>query len=110
MVRLVCDHPAQVLALQTQITDPQTQQFLHPECDHSTFEPQLDTLREALEDARRVPRTAGTDKDLRQELDDMTRDARQWGEEVPNLTTQLANALSLAAQVAPTPHQHPNDR
>jgi len=53
---------------------------------------------------------AGTDEDLRQELDDMTRDARQPGEEVRALMTQLANALSLAVRVAPTPPQEPEER
>jgi len=38
MVQRLCDPPAQIIALQKQITDPQTQQFLPPECDHSTFE------------------------------------------------------------------------
>jgi len=50
------------------------------------------------------------DKDLQQELDDMARDARQSGEEVQALRTQLANALSLAGRVAPTPPQQSEDR
>jgi len=64
MVQRVCDHPAQIIALQKQITDLQTQQFLPPECDHLMFEQQLETLRQELEEARRVPRTVGMDKDL----------------------------------------------
>jgi len=68
------------------------------------------TLRNELEVARQTPRTAGTDEDLRRELDDMTRDAREASEEGWNLRTQLANALSLAARAAPlAPHQ-PKDR
>ena len=110
IVQRVCDHPVQIIALQKQITDLQTQQFLPPECDHLTFKPQLETLRGELEEARRVPRTAGTDKDPRQELDEMTQDARQSGKEVRALRTQLANALSLAAQVALTPPQQPEGR
>ena len=43
---------------------------------------------------------AGMDEDLQQELDNMTRDTRQSGEEVPALRTQLAHALSLAARAA----------
>ena len=109
MVQRVWNHPIQKITLQKQITQRQTQQFLPPECDHSTFEQQLEMLREELEDARRVPRTAGTDEDLPQKLDDMTRDARQSGEEVRALRTQLANALSIAAQVAPTPPQQHED-
>jgi len=109
MVQRVCNRPAQIIALQKQITDLQTQQFLPPECDHSTFEQPLDRLRKELEDTRRVPRTAGTDEDLRQELGDMTRDARQLREEVQALRTHLANVLSVAARVAPTPPQQPKD-
>ena len=82
MEQRVCNHPAQIIACQKQITDPQTQQFLPPDCDHSTFEPEPETLRQELEDARRTPRTVGMDEDLPQELDNMTRDARQSGEEV----------------------------
>ena len=110
MVQRVCDHPAQIIALQEQITDLQTQQFLPPECDHSTFQQQLDKSRQELKEARRMPRMVGMDEDLRQELDDMTRDARQSGVEVRALRTQLANAASLAAWVAPTPPQQPEDR
>jgi len=106
----MCDHPVQIIALQKHITDLQTQKFLPPECDHSTFEQQLEALRQELEEARRTPGTVGTDADQRQALDDMTRDTRQLGEEVWSLSTQLANALSLVAWVAPTPRQQPEDR
>ena len=64
MVERVCDHPAQIIELQKQITDLQKQQFLPPECDNSTFEQQLETLRQESEEARRIPRTAGTDEEL----------------------------------------------
>jgi len=50
------------------------------------------------------------DEDLQQELDDMTRAARQLGEEVHASRTQLVNALSLAAQGALTPHQQLEDQ
>ena len=62
-----------------------------------------------MEEARKIPRTVGMDEDLRQELDDMTRDARTSGAEVRALRMQLANALSLVALVAPTPPQQPKD-
>jgi len=110
MVQRVCDHSAQIVKLQKQITDLQTQQFLPPECNHSTFEQQLETLRQELEEGRRTQRTVGTDEDLRKELDDMTGDDRQSGEEVRALRTRLGNALSFAARVAPTPPQQPEDR
>ena len=64
ILQRVCDHPTQIIGLQTQITDLQTHQFLPPECDHSTFEQLLDTMRQELEEARRIPRTVGTDEDL----------------------------------------------
>jgi hypothetical protein len=53
---------------------------------------------------------AGTEYDLRRELDDMTRDAGEASEESRNLRTQLANALSLAARAAPPAPQQPEDR
>jgi len=109
MVQRVCDHPAQITELQKRITDLQIEQFLLPECDHSTFEQQLETLTEQLEESRRTSRTVGTGEDLRQEVEDMIRDARQSGEEVRALRTQLANVLSLAARVALTPPQQPED-
>ena len=110
MVQMVCDHAAQIIALQKQITDLQTRQFLPPECNHLMFKQQLETLSQELEEARRIPRTAGTDEDLRQELDDMARDTRHSGEEVRALRMQVANALSSAARVAPNPPQQPEDR
>jgi hypothetical protein len=36
-IQAVCDHPNQIIALQKQITDLQTQQFLPPPCEHATF-------------------------------------------------------------------------
>jgi len=109
MVQRVCDLPAQIIELQKQITELQTQQFLLPECDHSTFKQPLEILRQELEEARRTPRTLGADEDCRQELDDMTRDARQSEEEVQALRTQLGNGLSTAARVAPTTRQQSDD-
>jgi len=52
----------------------------------------------------------GVNEDLQQELDDMTQDAQQSGEEVRGFRTQLANALTLAARVAPAPPQAQEDR
>jgi uncharacterized protein (DUF3084 family) len=79
-------------------------------CDHTNYETQLATLRHELEVARQTPRVEGTDDDIRQELDDMARDARDANAEAVSLRTQLANALSLAARVAPTPPQGQEDR
>jgi len=57
-VQMVCNHPTHIISLQKPITDVQSQQSLPPQCDHSTFEQQLERLRQQLEDARRTPRTA----------------------------------------------------
>ena len=56
VVQMVCDHLAQIIALQKQITVLQTEQFLPPEWDHSTLEQQWETLRQELEQARRITR------------------------------------------------------
>ena len=110
MVQTVCDHPAQIIALQKQIMDLQSQWFLPPECDHSTLEQQLEALRHNLEQARRTPKMVGTEGDLQQQLDNMTWDSRQLGEAVQALRMQLANALSFVARAAPTPPQQLEDR
>jgi len=107
---MVCEHPQQIIDLQRQITDLQTKQFLPPQCDHTELEQQIHTLRYERDKAMRRPAAPGTHEDLRQELDDMTRDARQSGEEVRGLRTQLANALRLAARAAPAAPQAPEDR
>jgi len=109
-VQRVCDHPQQIINLQREITDLQTKQFLPPQCDHTELEQQMQTLRDERDEALRRPSAPGTSEELQQELDDMTRDARQSGEEVHGLRTQLANALTLAAREAPTAPQAPEDR
>jgi hypothetical protein len=110
-IQAVCNHPQQIIALQRQITDLQTKQFLpSPSCDHSAYTQEIQQLRNNLEEARRIPRTAGTDKEIRRELEDMTRDAQEASMENANLRTRLANVLSLAARVAPTPPQGQEER
>jgi hypothetical protein len=107
---MVCEHPQQIIDLQRQITNLQSKQFLPPQCDHTELEQQIQTLRNERDEALRRPAAPGTNEDLQQELDDMTRDARQSGEEVRGLRTQLANALTLAARAAPAAPQAPEDR
>jgi hypothetical protein len=109
-VQMVCDHPQQIIDLRRQVTDLQTKQFLPPQCDHTGLELQIQTLRNERDEALRRPAAPRTNEDLQQELDDMTRDARQSGEEVRGLRTQLANALTLAARTAPAAPQAPEDR
>jgi len=106
----VCEHPQQIIDLPRQITDLQARQFLPPQCDHTQLEQQIQTLRTERDEALRRPPAPGTNEELQQELDDMTRDARQSGDEVRGLRTQLANALTLAARAAPATPQAPEDR
>jgi hypothetical protein len=101
---------SQITTLQKPLTDLQAKQFLPPSCDHTTFEQQIQQLRNDLDEARKTPRTVRTDDDLRRELDDMTRDAREASEESRNLSTQFANALSLAARAAPPAPQEEEDQ
>jgi hypothetical protein len=85
---MVCDHPNQIIALQKQVTDMQTRQFLPPPlCDPTTSERQIRQLRDDLDEARRTPRTVRSDEDLRRELDDMTQNAQKASEETWNLKT-----------------------
>jgi len=99
-VQMVCEHPQQIIDLQRQITDLQTKQFLLPQCDDTELEQQIQTLRYERDEALRRPAAPGTDEDLRHELGDMTRDARQSGEEVCRLRMSLEDALMLAAIAA----------
>ena len=62
-VQMVCDHPQQIIDLQRQITSLQTEQFLAPHQDHSTIEQQMAQSKQEPEEARRTPRTVGTDED-----------------------------------------------
>jgi len=107
---MVCEHPQQIIDLLRQITDLQTKQFLPPQCNHTGMGQQIQTLRNERDEALRRPLAPGTSEELQQELDDMTRDARQSGEEVSGFRTQLANALTLAARAAPAAPQAPEDR
>jgi hypothetical protein len=109
-IQMVCDHPSQIIALQKHVTDLQMKQFLPASCDYTPFEQQIQQLRNDLDDTRRTPRTAGTDEEIRQELDEITRDAQVASAEASSLRTQIANALSLAARLAPTPPQGPEER
>jgi len=40
-VQMVCNHPSQIIALQKHITDLQSQQFLPPQCGHTTITQQI---------------------------------------------------------------------
>jgi hypothetical protein len=78
-VQIVCEHPQQIIDLQWQISDVQTKQFLPPQCDHTELVRQIQTLRDERDEALRRTAAPGTSEELQQELDDMTRDARQSG-------------------------------
>jgi hypothetical protein len=110
-IQQVCSHPAEIADLRNQITILRARAELPPMvCDHTDYETQLGTLRNELEVARRTPRVEGTANNKRQELDDMTRDAREASAEAVSLRRQLANALSLVVWAVPTPPQGQEDR
>jgi hypothetical protein len=109
-IQAVCDHPEQIIALQKQITDLQRKQFLPPSSDHTTFEQQIQQLRNDLHEVHKTPRTVGMDKDLQKELDNMTWDAWEASDESQSLRTQLVNALSLSPRAAPAAPQQFEDR
>jgi len=109
-VRMVCKHPQQIIDLQWQITDLQGKQFLPPQCHHRKVERQIRTLIDKRDEARGRPAAPGTNEDLRQEVEAITQNARQSGEETRSLRTQLANALMLTPRVAPAAPQAPEDR
>jgi len=110
-IQQVCSHPVEFTDLRNQITILRARAEPPPiVCDHTDYDTQLATLRNELEVARQTPRVVGTDDDIRQVLDDMTRDAREANVEAVSLRTQLANALSLAVRAAPTPPQEQEDR
>jgi len=99
-VQRVRDYPQQIIDLQRQTTDLQTQQFLPPQCNYTGMEQQIQTLTNKQNEARRTPAATGTDEELWGELAVMTWDAQQSGEEVCGSRTQLVNALTLAARAA----------
>jgi hypothetical protein len=43
-VQQVCDHPSQIIALQKEMTDLKSHQFLPPHCDHTESENQIKAL------------------------------------------------------------------
>jgi len=72
-VQMVCDQLQQIINLRRQITDLQTKQFMHHQCDHTGLEQQIQTLMKERDKARMGPALAGTDEDLPEELAEMTR-------------------------------------
>jgi len=110
-IQHVYSHPAEITDLRNQITILWARvQPVPPLCDYTNYETQLAPLQKELEVARRTPRVEGTDDDIRQDLDDMTWDAREGNAEAVSLRTQLANALSLALWAGPIPPQGQEDR
>jgi hypothetical protein len=63
-IQMVCNHPSQIIALQKQVTDLQTKQFLPTPCDHTVQEQHIQKLRSDLDEAWRTSRTAGTDEEI----------------------------------------------
>jgi len=106
-VQRVCDHPAQIIALQKQITDLQAQQFLPVQWIQTERANPVRGLENELGEARTRPVVEGMNT---QPCDDhlaMTHNAQQSGEEVRGSRMQFANALTLGARVAPmAPQTH----
>ena len=109
-VQMVCEHTQQIIDLQRPITDLQMKQFLPPQCDHTEFERQIQTQTKERDEARPRPVAPRTNEDLRHELEDMTQDLQQSGEEVRSLRMQLEKALTQAARAALAVTQAPEDR
>jgi cell division septum initiation protein DivIVA len=109
-VQRVCDHQAQIITLQKEVPDLKSKQFLPLQCNNAEIESRIQTLTAQRDDHLMRPAAPGTDEELQQELEDMTQDAGQSGEEVRSLRTQFANALTLAAKAAPAALQAPDDR
>ena len=63
-VQMVCDHPQQIIDLQRQITDLQTNQFLPPQCDHTELDQWIQTLTKERDEARMRPAAPVMDDDL----------------------------------------------
>jgi len=109
-VQRVCDHPAQIIKLQKEITDLKSEQFIPLQCDHTEIENQIRVLREEQVEGRSGLAAPGTDEELRQERADMSQDAQQSGKEVHGLKMQLVNAFTVEAREAPATPQAPEDR
>lgn len=82
MLQRVCDHPAQKIALQAEITKLKIQDFHLPMCNHTEIVNRIPSLINKREEARRIPTATGTDKKLCEELAVMTQDAQKSGKEV----------------------------
>jgi hypothetical protein len=64
LVQRVCDHQAQIIKLQKEIMDLQSQQFLPLQCDLIAIDNQIRVLREDRDEARRRTAAPGTDEEL----------------------------------------------
>lgn len=88
MRQRVCDHPAQTLASQNQITDLHAQRFLPLQWGPTEMENTIQELETELAEARTRPPAEATNKQLREDLLAMTQDTQQSREEVRGLRTQ----------------------
>jgi len=98
--QIACNHPNQIIDLQRQIKELQTKQFLPPQCVHTPFEQQIQTLTNEWDEGRRRPTAPRTDEEFRKPFAGMTEDVEQSGKEVRRLRMQLANLLTLSARAA----------
>jgi len=72
-VQRLCEPPAQLIALQREITDLKAQQFLPPTFNHSKTEGSIQSLEDNLAEAWRRPATEGFREELQTHLALMTR-------------------------------------
>jgi len=98
-VQMVCVHAQQIIDLQRQIADLQTKQFLPPHCDNTELQQHIQPLMNERDRDRRRPAAAGTDEELWEELDEITRDVQQCWEVGSSLGTQLMWAPGLISRV-----------
>jgi len=90
-IEMLCDHRNQIIAPKKQITDLQTLHILPSSCNHTTFEQEIQQLKDKLNNAWKTTRMAETEEDLGGELDYMTEDARDASEVTWNLRMQIAS-------------------
>jgi len=67
IVQRVCNHPAQIIALQKQITNRHAQRYLPPQCDHTEMKTRIQVLMTEQVEARSRPAIPGADEEQHQQ-------------------------------------------
>jgi len=108
-VQRVYDHLVQIIAIQKEVADLKAQHYLPLRRDYSAMEQRIWHLENGLAEAQTRPAAEGTWEELQVDLVTLRRDAQESEQGVRNLQMQLANALTLAARVAPATPQGQED-